>query len=94
MATFLMFGEYSSEAVEEISADRTRRGTELIAKYGGKVKAMYALLGDKDLLLIVELPGIEEAVKASVALGKLTGISFSTAPALSVEEFDQLVGQV
>jgi hypothetical protein len=31
-------------------------------------------------------------MQASVALGKLTGVSFCTSPAVSVEEFDKLMG--
>jgi len=43
-------------------------------------------------VLIVEFPGIEEAIKASVDLAKLLRISFSTAPAVSIEAFDKLIG--
>ncbi len=35
-----------------------------------------------------------EAVKVSAALSKQTGIAFTTAPAVTVEEFDKLVAQV
>ena len=52
---------------------------------------MYALLGEYDLLFCVSLPGVADAIKVSVALQKLTGISFSSCPAVSVEVFDQLV---
>ena len=91
MATYFMFGKYSADAVGKISADRTEKGAATIEECGGKVKAGYALLGEKDLVLIVDFPGIKEAMKASVALSKLLGIGFSTAPAVSVEEFDKLV---
>jgi uncharacterized protein with GYD domain len=92
MATFLMFGKYSAEGVKGISSQRTKKGTDLIKKQKGQVKAMYAMLGMADLLLIVDLPGVEAAIQTSVALTKLTGISFSTSPAVTVEEFDKLVG--
>jgi uncharacterized protein with GYD domain len=92
MATFLMFGKYSAEAVKGISSQRTQQAAELIKQQGGQVKAIYAMLGMADLLLIVELPGVEAAMQASVALGKLTGVSFCTSPAVSVEEFDKLMG--
>ena len=91
MATFLMFGKYSSQAVKEISPARTQKSVALIKKLGGKVKDMYAMLGETDLLFVVELPGIEAAMKASLGLAKMTGISFTTAPAVTVEEFDKLV---
>ena len=51
---------------------------------------MYALLGEYDLLFCVELPDVEQAMKASVVLTKLTGISFNSCPAVKVETFDRL----
>jgi uncharacterized protein with GYD domain len=91
MATFVMFGKYSAQAIKEISAKRNKDAESLIKKLGGKLKAVYALLGETDLLVVVDLPGIEAAVKASVDLSKMTGISFTTCPALAVEEFDKII---
>jgi hypothetical protein len=41
--------------------------------------------------VIVDFPGVREAMKASVGLNKALGISFATMPALPVEDFDKLV---
>jgi len=94
MATYFMFGKYSSKALKEMSAKRTDKAMGLIKKFGGKVNAMYALLGEQDLVLIVDFPGIEGAMKASVALNKLTGIAFTTSPAVTVKEFDKIMTDV
>ncbi|HZE20453.1 MAG TPA: GYD domain-containing protein [Desulfobaccales bacterium] len=91
MATFLMFGKYSAQAIKEMSPARTEKGTALIKQLGGEVKAMYALLGKIDLVFVVDLPNLEAAIKTSVALSKQTGIAFTTSPAISVEEFDKLI---
>lgn len=92
MATFLMFGSYSNESIRQISSERTAQANALIEENGGKVMTGYALLGEKDLVLIVDMPGTAEAMKTSIALAKLLGIAFTTAPAVSFEEFDALVG--
>lgn len=92
MAKFLMLGKYSQEAVKGISAERTKKVAGVIEKFGGKVDSMYALLGAYDLVFIVDLPGIKEALKASVTLARLTDIGFTTFPAVTVEEFDKIVG--
>ena len=55
MATFLMSGKYSSEALAGISAERTVQVTNLIEKFGGEVQTGYALLGETDL----EKPSVE-----------------------------------
>ena len=91
MPIFFMFGKYTSEAIKEISAERTRQAVSEIKKLGGEINAMHVLLGKYDLLFCVTLPGNDEAIKASVTLRKLTGISFTTCPAVTVEAFDPLV---
>ena len=92
MATFFMFGRYTTESIRKISADRTQQAVNEIRKMGGEVNAMHVLLGEYDMVICVKLAGIEDAVKASVALAKLTGIAFTTCPAVEVEAFDRLVG--
>jgi uncharacterized protein with GYD domain len=90
MATFFMFGKYTPEARREVSAKRTQQAVEAIKKLGGEVMAMHALLGPYDLLFCITLPAIEDAIKASLALSTLTGISFTTCPAVTVEAFDEM----
>jgi uncharacterized protein with GYD domain len=92
MTTFIMTGSYSAEAVKKISGKRTTMALKIVKQYGGKFVAAYATMGKTDLLAIVEFPGVDEAMKASVALNKALGISFSTVPALRIEDFDKLVG--
>jgi uncharacterized protein with GYD domain len=92
MAKFLMLGKYSQEAIKGISTDRTKKAVSLIEKAGGKIISMYALLGNYDLALVIDLPGNSDAMKVSIALTELTGIAFTTSAAMSVEEFDKIIG--
>jgi uncharacterized protein with GYD domain len=91
MTTFIMFGKYSTEALGKISATRTKSATVILGDCGGVLKAAYALLGETDLIAVVEFPNIEKALKASVTLGRHLGIAFKTAPAVNLEEFDKLI---
>jgi len=93
MATFMLFGKYSPESLEKVEASRTQEAKALIEKSGGKVLGMYVLLGEQDLVFIIELPGITQAMAISAELFKLTGISFTTSPAITVKEFDELMGK-
>ena len=52
----------------------------------------YATLGGVDLVMIADLPDNARAFAASAALAKSTGIAFTTAPAVTIEEFDKLAG--
>lgn len=91
MTTFFMMGKYSVDSIKEITPERTREAAALVSRHGGTVKEMYALLGPYDLVLIVELPNTQTAMKASVALTRLTGISFTSCPAVTVAHFDEMM---
>ncbi|MBN2468202.1 MAG: GYD domain-containing protein [Deltaproteobacteria bacterium] len=94
MATFFMFGRYSSTALEKISPERTTKVIDTLRSLGGEVKAIYALFGEHDLVLIVDFSQMEQAMKASVAITKMTGISFTTSQAVSVEDFDKMMTEL
>ncbi len=93
MPIFLMFGKYSSEAFKGISAERTDTAVKLIKEHDGKVISMYAVLGEHDLVFTLDFPDAEKAMATSIALNKLTGISFTTSPVVEVEKFDKLVAE-
>ena len=91
MPIFMMFGKYSSEALKRISSERTDKAVDVIKKNGGKGISMYAVLGEHDLVLTLDFPDSEKVLAASVALNRLTGISFTTSPVVEVEKFDKLI---
>ena len=88
--TYFLFGKYTPDALKKISSERTHRAMNTIQKFGGHVKSVYALLGNNDLVFIVNLPSPAQATLVSIELTKLTGISFSTETAIPVDEFDKL----
>ncbi len=90
MTTYFLIGKYSPEALKGVNSQRTKKAYKLIEKLGGKVKSVHALLGERDLVIQVELPGTKAALKTSLGLAKLTGIGFTTSEALAVSEFDKL----
>lgn len=94
MSTFIMLGTYSSESMKGISAERTKEAQGIFKKVGGEAVSVYALLGGYDLAIVANFPGIEEAMKASVALSRMTGVSFSTFPAIPADRFDELTAEM
>lgn len=94
MPIFMMFGKYTRDSIGKASAQRTKKAVKIIEKNGGKVISMYALLGEHDLVFTLEFPDSEKALSTSVALNRLTGISFSTSPVVEVEEFDRLLSKI
>ncbi len=94
MATYFMFGTYSKDALRGISAARSKKAEALIKKFGGTLQSAWGLLGEKDVVIIVDLPGAEELTKVSIGLARLTGISFTSAQAIPMDQFDKLVSQI
>ena len=90
MATFVMMGTYTQASMEDISASRTERAKEVVRAHGGETKGIYALLGAFDLMLIIDLPDLETAMRVSLELTRLTGVGFQTSPAVDVGAFDAL----
>lgn len=91
MATYFLTGTYGADAIKGISRKRTADVTKMIEDIGGKLVSVYLLLGEKDLVIIAEFPGLKEAIKGSVNISKITGISFTTYPAITAEEFDEFL---
>jgi uncharacterized protein with GYD domain len=91
MASFVMLGKYTPQALADLSAKRTKDALAIIKKNKGEVQLMYATLGQNDLVFVLDFPGVKEAMKASAGLTKLTGIGFTTSPAVAVDVFDKLM---
>jgi uncharacterized protein with GYD domain len=90
MATYLMFGTLTQAARKAVSAKRTADAIALIKKHNGEFRAGYALLGEVDFVVVLDLPDLESAIQVSVGLSRLLDINFRTAPAVGIDEFDRL----
>ncbi len=86
-----MFGKYSQEALDHISAERSEKAIALLKELGAETRAGYALMGEHDLVLVVEFPDNDRAIQGSIGLSRLLGITFRTAPTVSIEAFDRLI---
>ena len=93
MAKFVMMGKYTQGSMGDISASRTAKAQEVVSSHGGETIGIYALLGAFDLMLIVELPDVETAMRVSLELTRLTGVGFRTSPAVDVAAFDALASE-
>jgi uncharacterized protein with GYD domain len=88
MHTYFMLGRYTSDSIRNVSPERTRLAISTIEEFNGQIMGLYALLGEFDIVFIVNLPGNREAMDASVRLFQRTGIMFRTLPAINAERFD------
>ncbi len=77
--------------MKEISKKYKAEVVSLLKDFGGDVRSMYVMLREKYLFVIVAFPGIREAISASIALSKLTGILFQALPAIGADEFTKII---
>ena len=94
MQTYYMLGKYSTLGVKHISAVRSENCIKMLEELGGEIILLDALLGEYDLAIIARFPNNAAALKASLALEKLTELTLKTMPAISVAEFDQLAMEI
>lgn len=87
---FLILGSYSCDGIAKANAERTKRVSQLVKTMGGKLCEAYALLGQFDLALIVDLPTNADALKLAGILNSSFGISSTTFPAVAIERFDMI----
>lgn len=87
--TYITMLKYTSEGVKGISAARTAEAKEAIKRAGGKFVAGYELLGIYDAMIIAEYPDERAAIKSTIELNKLIGVSSDTMIAIPIDEFDQ-----
>lgn len=91
MQKFLMLGRYSLQGLKGASAARSKKAVALVKKNKGRINAIYALVGNYDLAILGEFPNVSAFMKAAIGLSKLTGVSFASFPAVSLEEFDKKI---
>ena len=77
---------------EEPYKEYVKLTSPIIKKYNGEIHRMYAILGEYDLVFLVDFQNTKTAMQTSVEISHYSGISFSTSPALPVEMFDELMG--
>ena len=96
MATFinlLRFSQQSSSDIKESPA-RLEEIKKAIRAFGGELKGFYALMGQYDLLLIIEAPDDEAAIKFAFAAFSSGGIDTETMRAFTEEEFKNIVASM
>ena len=91
MRTFMILGKSTSEELKEISLKYRVEVVRLVKNFGGDVKSMYVMVKEKYLVIFFVFPGLKRAMKASIALSKLTGISFRILPVVPVDEFSKIM---
>ncbi len=91
MQKFLLLGRYSAQGLKGASAARSKKAVAVVRKNRGRINAIFALVGNYDLAILAEFPQVPNLMRAVIGLSKLTGVTFASYPAVSLEEFDRKI---
>ena len=71
MAKFAVFFSYKSETWDQMlkkPGDRAAAVRDLVSSLGGSLEALYFMFGDRDGLVILDVPDTETAAAVSIAV--------------------------
>jgi uncharacterized protein with GYD domain len=96
MATFISLLRYTHQGITTIKGapGRIDAARKAYRALGAELKAIYLVMGQYDVVAIVEAPDDTTAVKAALALGSKGNVSSETLRAFPEEEFRQIVADL
>ena len=95
MPKFLCEVRYGPEGLQGLHKDgaATRKAVvqKAIKSLGGKLESFYFTFGERDLVLIADLPDNVTAAALSMTVGETGMVHLNTTPMLTVEEVDKAI---
>lgn len=93
MATYVMLSTLTDEGRKTLK-ERPERLNEVnkeVESMGARVVAQYAVLGGYDFVNVIEAPTNEVMARLSMELGSRGTIKITTFPAISIDQFVQMM---
>ena len=95
MSKFMYSGSYTSDGVKGLLKEggtaRRDETTRIVESLGGTLEAYYWCYGEKDFLMILDIPSESMAIKFSLAIGAWGGFQGKLTPIITVEQMDQAI---
>lgn len=93
MSDYIMLFKLTTKGAERIkeSADRIAEAKKIFESSGGKIKQIYAVLGEYDFVWIVEAPSDEVIAKISLHISSLGAVHGQTLRALSEDQYKAII---
>ena len=97
MPKFLVEATYTAEGlrglIKEGAASRKAAVTQAVKKLGGKAEGIYWCLGDKDAVMVVDMPDAASAAAVSLAVSASGLVRAKTTVLLTAEETDEVLAK-
>ena len=90
MAKYVVLVNFTDQGVRTIaeSVKRAQASVSTFDKYGAKKIAQYWTLGKHDIVIVLEAPNDEAAMKGLLAVGKLGNVRTTTMRAFTADEME------
>ena len=97
MPKYLVTVSYSAEGAKGLRQDGgTKRrdvATHAVESVGGKIESFYFCFGDRDAVIIADLPDAASAAAVSLAVSSTGAARLTTTPLITPEEMDHAAGK-
>lgn len=96
MATFISLLRYTHQGITTIkdAPGRIDAARKAYRALGAEIKALYLVMGQYDIVALVEAPDDATAVKAALTLGSKGNVTSETLRAFTEEEFRKIVADL
>ena len=90
MANYIVLINFTDQGIRTVteSVKRAKASVSTFEKYGTKKIAQYWTLGQHDIVIVLEAPNDETAMKAVLAVDKLGNVRTTTMRAFTADEME------
>jgi len=90
MAKYVVLVNFTDQGIRTVkeSVERAKKSVSTFEKFGARKTAQYWTLGSHDLVIVLEAPDDETAMKALLAVGKLGNVRTQTLRAFTADEME------
>jgi uncharacterized protein with GYD domain len=93
MATYISLIQFTQQGITTIkdSPKRLDAARKAFAKAGAKLKDFYFVMGEYDIIIVVEAPNDEVVARTSVVLGAMGNVRTRTCRAFTEAEYRKML---
>ncbi|TET46761.1 GYD domain-containing protein [Candidatus Aerophobetes bacterium] len=96
MATYINLVRFTQQGIQNIKESPTRleAAKQAFRAIGAEIKEFYLVMGQYDIVLIVEAPDDETMAKATLVLGSLGNVRTETLRAFTEDEYRKVIADL
>ena len=96
MATYISLLNYTQQGIQNIkdSPSRLDSAKKAFEAMGAKVVAFYLVMGQYDIIMVIEAPDDETVAKLALSIGSLGSIRTQTLRAFTEDEYRKVIASL